>query len=129
MIGCGADAKARLAPSLVVEGRRTTYRARGLHGRAPAYCSVQRFRWSFDGVADVNVAVSTGMTLGFLAICLVLVWWVFRRTGSPGKAECGTRGWRGFDAMLPGALRLPGLRNLPGYETASCSSGGCSAAR
>jgi ABC-2 type transport system permease protein len=24
------------------------------------------------------VALSLGMTLGFLAICMVLVWWIFR---------------------------------------------------
>ena len=30
------------------------------------------------GVADVNVAVSLGMTLVFLAVCLVFVWWIFK---------------------------------------------------
>lgn len=44
----------------------------------PVVYLVSGFRWSFFGVSDVNVAVSLGMTLGFLALCLVTVWWIFR---------------------------------------------------
>lgn len=44
----------------------------------PVVYLVSCFRWSFYGVADVNVAVSLGMTLLFLAICIVTVWWIFR---------------------------------------------------
>jgi ABC-2 type transport system permease protein len=44
----------------------------------PVVYLISGFRWSFYGVADVHIAVSTGMTLVFLAICLVIVWWVFR---------------------------------------------------
>ena len=29
-------------------------------------------------VADVNVYISLGMTLGFLLLCLATVWWIFR---------------------------------------------------
>jgi ABC-2 type transport system permease protein len=36
------------------------------------------FRWSFYGLADVSVGVSLGMTLLFLFLCLVVVWWIFR---------------------------------------------------
>ena len=36
------------------------------------------FRWSFYGIADVSVGVSLGMTLGFLAVCLALVGWIFK---------------------------------------------------
>jgi ABC-2 type transport system permease protein len=36
-------------------------------------------------MSDVNVVVSAGMTLGFLLLCLVAVWWVFR-TGYKLKA-------------------------------------------
>ena len=39
---------------------------------------VSGFRWSFYGIADVNVAVSLGMTIVFLAIFLVIVAWIFR---------------------------------------------------
>ena len=44
----------------------------------PVVYLISGFRWSFYGVADVHIAVSTGMTLGFLALCLTFVWWAFR---------------------------------------------------
>jgi len=44
----------------------------------PVVYLISGFRWSFYGIADVNVAVSAGMTLGFLALCLAAVYWVFR---------------------------------------------------
>ncbi len=44
----------------------------------PVVYLISGFRWSFYGVADVNIAVSTGMTLAFLAICMTIVWWVFK---------------------------------------------------
>jgi ABC-2 type transport system permease protein len=39
---------------------------------------VSGFRWSFYGVSDVSIAVSLGMTLLFLALCLAIVIWIFR---------------------------------------------------
>jgi len=44
----------------------------------PVVYLISGFRWSFYGVSDVNVEISLGMTLLFLAICIVLVWWIFR---------------------------------------------------
>ena len=44
----------------------------------PVVYLISGFRWSFYEIADVSVALSLGMTLGFLAICMVLVWWIFR---------------------------------------------------
>jgi ABC-2 type transport system permease protein len=44
----------------------------------PVVYLVNGFRWSFYGVSDVSVSVSLGMTLVFLALCFVLVWWIFR---------------------------------------------------
>jgi len=44
----------------------------------PVVYLISGFRWSFYGIADVNVALSAGMTLGFLALCLAAVYWVFR---------------------------------------------------
>jgi ABC-2 type transport system permease protein len=44
----------------------------------PVVYLVSGFRWSFYGVADVGVALSLGMTLGFLLLCLVLLWWIFK---------------------------------------------------
>jgi ABC-2 type transport system permease protein len=44
----------------------------------PVVYLISGFRWSFYGVADVNVAVSLGMTLCFLILCLAVVWWIFK---------------------------------------------------
>ena len=44
----------------------------------PVLYLVSGFRWSFYGVSDVNIAVSLGMTLVFLALCLTVVWWIFK---------------------------------------------------
>ena len=44
----------------------------------PVVYLISGFRWSFYGVADVNVAVSLGMTLIFLVLCLATVWWIFK---------------------------------------------------
>jgi ABC-2 type transport system permease protein len=44
----------------------------------PVVYLISGFRWSFYGIADVNIAVSLGMTLAFLAICLGVVAWIFR---------------------------------------------------
>ena len=44
----------------------------------PVVYLISGFRWSFYGSSDVGVEVSLAMTLGFFAICLALVWWIFR---------------------------------------------------
>jgi ABC-2 type transport system permease protein len=44
----------------------------------PVVYLVSGFRWSFYGASDVNVVVSFGMTLVFLAACLAIVTWIFR---------------------------------------------------
>ena len=44
----------------------------------PVVYLISGFRWSFYGIADVNVYVSLGMTLFFLALCLVIVAWIFK---------------------------------------------------
>jgi ABC-2 type transport system permease protein len=44
----------------------------------PVVYLISGFRWSFYGTSDIDVAVSLAMTLGFFAICLVVVWWIFR---------------------------------------------------
>ena len=43
----------------------------------PVLYLVSGFRWSFFGQSDVNIAISLGMTLGFLAACIAFVWWIF----------------------------------------------------
>jgi ABC-2 type transport system permease protein len=44
----------------------------------PVVYLISGFRWSFYGVSDVGVGVSLAMTLGFMAVCLAAVWWIFR---------------------------------------------------
>jgi ABC-2 type transport system permease protein len=44
----------------------------------PVVYLISGFRWSFYGIADVNVAVSVAAIVGFLALCMTTVWWVFR---------------------------------------------------
>ena len=44
----------------------------------PIVYLISGFRWSFFGIADVSIGVSIAMTFAFLAICLVIVWWMFR---------------------------------------------------
>jgi ABC-2 type transport system permease protein len=44
----------------------------------PVVYLVSGFRWSFFEISDVGVGISLGMTLAFLGICLVVVWWMFR---------------------------------------------------
>jgi ABC-2 type transport system permease protein len=44
----------------------------------PVVYLISGFRWSFYGVSDVNVIVSTAATVGFLALCLAVVAWIFK---------------------------------------------------
>jgi len=51
----------------------------------PVLYLISGFRWSFYETADVSVEVSIAMITIFLAICLSLVWWIFK-TGYRLKA-------------------------------------------
>lgn len=44
----------------------------------PVVYLVSGFRWSFYGQADVNVALSFGMTLLFMLGCIAVIGWIFR---------------------------------------------------
>ena len=44
----------------------------------PVVYLVSGFRWSFFGQADIGIGLSLGMTLAFMAACLVVVGWMFR---------------------------------------------------
>ncbi len=44
----------------------------------PVVYLVSGFRWSFYGVADVNLYVCLGMTVLFLFICIAIVAWIFK---------------------------------------------------
>jgi ABC-2 type transport system permease protein len=51
----------------------------------PVVYLISGFRWSFYGASDVGVGLSLGMTLVFLTLCLIGIWWVFK-TGYKLKA-------------------------------------------
>jgi ABC-2 type transport system permease protein len=44
----------------------------------PVVYLVSGFRWSFYGISDVGVGISLAMTLGFMALCLGVIWWMFK---------------------------------------------------
>jgi ABC-2 type transport system permease protein len=44
----------------------------------PVVYLISGLRWSFYGVADVNVGFSLAMILVFMLLCLALVWWIFK---------------------------------------------------
>jgi ABC-2 type transport system permease protein len=44
----------------------------------PIVYLVNGFRWSFYGVSDVNAALSLGMIVMFMLLCLATIWWIFR---------------------------------------------------
>jgi ABC-2 type transport system permease protein len=44
----------------------------------PVVYLISGFRWSFYEISDVNMMTSVFVILGFLAICMVAVWWIFK---------------------------------------------------
>ena len=44
----------------------------------PVVYLVSGFRWSFFGQGDVAVGVSLAVTAGFLAVCLMVIAWIFK---------------------------------------------------
>lgn len=44
----------------------------------PVVYLVSGFRWSFFGKGDVDIAISLGVTMGFLVLCLAVIAWIFR---------------------------------------------------
>jgi len=44
----------------------------------PVVYLISGFRWSFFGTSDVGVVISLVMTVGFFAVCLAVVAWIFR---------------------------------------------------
>ena len=44
----------------------------------PVVYLVSGFRWSFYEISDVNVTVSILMTLFFLSLCIILLYWIFK---------------------------------------------------
>ena len=44
----------------------------------PVVYLISGFRWAFYGVSDVRVGISLAMTVAFMALCLALIWLIFR---------------------------------------------------
>jgi len=44
----------------------------------PVVYLISGMRWAFYGTSDVNAAISASMTLGFLAVCMTFIWWIFK---------------------------------------------------
>lgn len=44
----------------------------------PVVYLISGMRWSFYGQSDVDVAISAAAIVGFLALCLAAVYWIFR---------------------------------------------------
>lgn len=44
----------------------------------PVVYLISGFRWSFYGTADVAIGLSVGMIAVFLAVCLGIIWWIFK---------------------------------------------------
>jgi ABC-2 type transport system permease protein len=44
----------------------------------PVMYLISGFRWSFYGVAEVQIAISVSAISGFLLLCLIAVWWIFK---------------------------------------------------
>lgn len=44
----------------------------------PVVYLISAFRWTFFGQADVNLAFSGAMIALFTALCLTVIWWIFR---------------------------------------------------
>jgi len=44
----------------------------------PVVYLISGFRWSFYELADVSLSISLGMIAFFLALCLGIVWWIFK---------------------------------------------------
>lgn len=51
----------------------------------PIVYLVNGFRWSFYGTSDIGIEASLAVILGFMALCIALIWWMFR-TGYKLKA-------------------------------------------
>jgi ABC-2 type transport system permease protein len=44
----------------------------------PVMYLISGFRWSFYGHAEISVAISVSAISGFLVLCLIAVWWIFK---------------------------------------------------
>jgi len=81
---------------------------------------ISGFRWSFYEIADVSVGVSVGMTLSFLALCMIAVWWNLQ---DRVPAEELTRESASFPAQARSACRRGALSATRNLDMAARDSG------
>lgn len=44
----------------------------------PVLYLISGFRWSFFEIADIDIAISLGVVVLFLGLCIGIVWWIFK---------------------------------------------------
>jgi ABC-2 type transport system permease protein len=44
----------------------------------PVVYLISGFRWSFFGTADVGIGISLFAIALFTAVCMGIIWWIFR---------------------------------------------------
>lgn len=44
----------------------------------PVVYLISGFRWAFFGIAEVSIGVSVLAILGFMSVCLAVIWWIFK---------------------------------------------------
>ncbi len=44
----------------------------------PVLYLISGFRWSFYEISDVSLTTSVTVILGFLALCMLTIWWIFK---------------------------------------------------
>jgi ABC-2 type transport system permease protein len=44
----------------------------------PVVYLISGFRWAFFGIAEVSIGVSVLAILGFMSVCLGVIWWIFK---------------------------------------------------
>src|SRR5690348_6932805 len=104
----------------------------------PVLYLISGFRWSFYGLADVGVGISLAATFGFLALCVIAVWWIFktgyklkvsatmlpdyRRTAPPEFPPAAAPACQGPRAAA-GSRRSPSARQWPAPTTRNDRTG------
>ena len=44
----------------------------------PVVYLISGFRWAFFGIAEVSIGISVLAILGFMSVCLAVIWWIFK---------------------------------------------------
>jgi len=44
----------------------------------PVVYLISGFRWAFFGIAEVSIGLSVLAILGFMSVCLAVIWWIFK---------------------------------------------------